>query len=522
MKNTVHSILAERTDDESVWDKLHEGMTIINEEITYNDKYYKTLKYLFSHHGFKTLKLKILTKLLTKIHNIEDHFYNEIKEMYITLIFEKVTQNDSVIVGYSNMIKNMCTRNENFIKKISSELFKKLEKILKSKLQLSLVGLTEFFSLQSILLNDNDYKKNIKMKFNEEHYINCMKFIKDCKKSSTQIIIADWIYRAVNIMNFVKMSLKEIFKETINEFMSINSNNYKLTQHKFIEKINHNSSIITLHFERFWVGKKDYEIKGCIDIDENSITMFVFSNNIEIPDVVTFKFDILDSEIVELGKIGFRLLKANYHIRKLNEKNHSYLEFDVTMDKKTLRIIQNRLMHHMKSIGKGKDIIDKSIIKNTPKKDNHSINRNSDDNNKRKVEVVIRKLEAFHEKSKHHIEMEFTNIKCQINNIIRILEDQYQALAKLGEEHEYITKETIEKNTSIENTVKKLHSDFESQNNDTIKRRGNIKRKAENDLNTEIEKSLEETAYAFSHNALVALANAFYKLPETYTHDVNL
>jgi hypothetical protein len=281
------------------------------------------------------------------------------------------------------------------------------------------------------------------------------------------------------------------------------------------------------------VNSRDVGCLGWIDLNSETLAVWLFEKCDPLPDVVVFRLKHVTDPATAHGSLRFTTREKLPAFDQI--ATQPPLSFVFTLEKTAKPILTEFLARCSPAVpkpaaprksaaaprgrvfatrtddvapprGRGK-LIDKA--------DDHDLFTEISTQDKQiSVEQIDRQVTDFFNKSKASVDELEARITAELQEIIAKLAAQRTTLAQFAQQHRYLTESTTTENKRIASVVSSLEAEFEARHGETTKKREALASAVMQDIVVEKKKFLEETHTAFQQNAIIGLERNISNLQE--------
>ena len=564
-KKSVFQLLSGEIDpqSESFWTELIRSLELTdqNQNVELDRRAIINLKLILSCDKLDKIKIQAISFLLSKIGIIlPNDFANDLGDLFIELMLRGRGQLEKESLEYSNELRQLATKRPNFKVLLFKRVIDSFARWLYDPFSLTNKIISEMFLFNITLISG---KTQIKRDFQEHvslvHLSGASKLLQECHDSIAQITIAEWIWRAIRLIDCTKQDIDKALGDMMN-IQAITKESFREQLHDFVRMINgkpsKNSKVIHILFTEISLDD-DVELKlsGCFDINEDNVAIFFNEKSGSIPDVIIFRSNYI-TQASNLGKdeISFTTREKTQAFKSILKEPPTKFIIQIESNKENQtaakefvrRLFQSKVPRTSIDLSTNKNIETprtvaprkgpNTSIKTSPFERSVITVDSSEDESEQNDDISGKTKKSKQEKKKKQKQLEMSEIESRLNecaeNSIRKIESTYdtcihtakdisnelaninQALGSLLNQHIEITKRTTEENSALSESVAKLQKEFEARHSEAVTRRESVKKQALSAIAEDKKEIISKSDAAFNTNVIVGFATSLEELPQ--------
>ncbi|OHT07067.1 hypothetical protein TRFO_05261 [Tritrichomonas foetus] len=420
---------------------------------------------------------------------------------------EKQAYSEAKICDYFKSITYLSTNFPNIKNIIMESTISTFSEVLLNLTNFGNSFIQELFQLEvTLLLKCQESKKIIHHYITSFHFTSLFKEIINSHNSLTQMIVIEWMWRAKNCFSTNEIDFTKIFGE---EFIQLDSMNFRQNLHQFVRELNKNNEFIKhIEFSNLKYCHKNVSVGGWIDLQQDNITIWFFHKNQRIPDVLVLNNNQISNLHIHPNKniIEFFYSSRIVFFEELFAlpNNSPRISFEFTCIfhisdiQSFLKLIQRKKNPIMKdSQMEEGDLICSEFYSHLPNRIYAGMNSVFDlENSLKEIENDLTKM----------IDDAESKIIDELNTTIKTLNQNMQILESIQERNKIVIFETLNTGNESISEVKIIKQEtkyYFSKKEKTIEKQHSIFR---NIIIHKKKQFLKETHRIFSNNVLVTLS----------------
>lgn len=281
-----------------------------------NESNISSLNQIFSSIPIESEKLSTISYFLSISHFQESivNSFGEVISIIINKIYIELQSKLSIppsaaqnIISYFKSISTICNRKSE-IKPIilSSTISTFSEFLLNADLSTDQLDFSSIFFLAVNLISKCPQNQILIQKFiTPDHFTKLFSYVKLSTDSYTQMLIVEWMWRVFkSTQNSIE--LLNSLNECKTSFLNIDHNQFRKSLHLFLETVNiENQFIDHISFVNLIYNGINLNTSGFLDVNQNSMVIWLIDKVMKLPDVVIFKFNQISNFKIETDSIYF-------------------------------------------------------------------------------------------------------------------------------------------------------------------------------------------------------------------------
>jgi hypothetical protein len=464
---------------------------------------------------------------------------SELAFTFISLVFTDHGQHESETVEFLRVSGFLCGSSPVMRTRIFEETIEAFAEAIIAGLNLPNSVLTALFEFEITMISQ--CPENWKMVANvirSEQLTKCYDLITQSRDSLSQMLIAEWMWRVKNKRG--QSPGDPTFGPFEPLFEKITPDHFRSSLHALVRAINERShvpnsrKVLHIEFKELEVNSRDIGCLGFIDLNSDTLAVWLFEKCDPLPDVVVFRLKHLTNPATDQKSLRFTTHEKLPAFDRIATQRP--LSFVFTLEK-TTKLILSEFLARCKSPAPKSAAPRKSAAapggrvfatrtddipptrgrrKLIDRAEDHDLFTEISTQDKQiSVEQIDRQVTDFFNKSKASIEEVEARLTAELQEIIAKLADQRTMLAQFSQQHRHLMESTTYENTQISRVVRSLEAEFEARHDETTKKREALTSGVMQDIIVEKKKFLEETRSAFQQNAIVGLLRNIGSLQET-------
>lgn len=469
--------------------------------------------------------LKIFSKALRK-----DELKGEIGHIICRILANDELKNTSEAVDFLKAVGMICMQNLVMRNKLFEETVEEFTKSLKRGLKADPQFLTALFELEITMISQCPENWHVIERYiGKDHLKKCYRLIVKTNDSLAQMLMSEWMWRVKNrlsmtpVMDEVLKDLSPMFNE-----ITLSKGNFRESLHAFIRTVNQESKtddaskVIHAPFSLLLMNDKNLKCTGWIDINQDTVVIWLFEKVENLPDVVVFRLKYISEPKCDAKKLRFSTKEKLSAFDKITSERPLRLQFEISGSKKFTYEFMTRCNRPRQATPQavvppknrvyakkpGASVTPKPAMKGVSIYDEATghIGLPSTEQRDLSVEQIDRQVTEFYEKSRSAMEELRTRIQNELQAIITKAGEQKKLLAQFAQQHRQMAEATTAENAKIAATVQGLEQEFELRHDDTVKRRSAIMNSTMEDIHSLKQQFIDETNAAFENNAIIGLS----------------
>lgn len=421
---------------------------------------------------------------------------------------------------------------------VYQETIETFAECLASKLQLPIKVLSALFELEIMLIsNCKQNLSKVPSYINEVHISECMRLIKETHDSLAQMVIAEWMWRAITSYPTIP-KLNRALGPFENQFMCISS---RSDIHELIKQVNQKQKlpiaqkVLHLEFKSFKKSEQHIKSNGFLDINQDTIVIFFPSPPPKLPEITVIRMKKIKIQSITekifaytdcqqtpfIGKdsknteMKFSLSQSTKDVIKELKRRCDYASGSKQLkvkkstteampepSKGRKRVFAKKIQDDLEELTKQEQVTkEPEPFKDTQEKDVT-------------MKTIDSQLDEYMKNCKRMLDQFGTEISSNLNECLERIHFIQKALEQNLDQHQKVTQQTTKENKDLSIEIRKLEDEFNSRREDTIKKREKMTNDVKLNIQQEKVKFLEDTKEAFEHNAIVGVGNNLAQLQE--------
>jgi uncharacterized protein YoxC len=452
------------------------------------------------------------------------------------LAFTDRGQHESETVEFVKVTGLLCAANPLMRSRVFEETIEPFADALAAGLNVPTSVLTALFEFEITMISQcPENWKLVGQTVQGEHLSKCFELITQSRDSLSQMLMAEWLWRVRSKRG--SSPGRRTFGQFEPLFEQITPSNFRSALHSFVRAVNQQSSapsarkVLHIGFKGLELNARDIGCRGFIDVNADTLAVWLFEKRDQLPDVVVFRTKHVVDPATDATHVRFTTREKLAAFDRITTQKP--ISFTFTLEKTEKAVLTEFLARcnpatkpapPRKAVPRGRvlatrtDEVTPTRVRGklTDKLDDHDLFTDMSTQDKQvSVEEIDRQVTDFFNKSKRSIEDLEAKITTELQEIIAKLADQRTTLGQFAQQHRNLTESTTIENARIAGVVSALEAEFEARHGETTKKREALAAAVMQDIVVEKKRFLEETRAIFQQNAIIGLSNNISTLQET-------